>query len=100
MATLQRVETLAVHAGQTPDPTTNARAVPIYASTSFVRAPARSGVQRAQGGARSSCKTRRAPSSLRFGRTTAGLWPPDAPPPRCGINLLRLCVRLCFWATL
>ncbi|KAG0232741.1 O-acetylhomoserine/O-acetylserine sulfhydrylase [Mortierella sp. GBAus27b] len=29
-------ETLQVHAGQSPDPTTNARAVPIYASTSFV----------------------------------------------------------------
>jgi O-acetylhomoserine (thiol)-lyase len=32
----QRRETLAVHAGQTPDPTTKARAVPIYATTSFV----------------------------------------------------------------
>ncbi|EIW85017.1 O-acetylhomoserine ami [Coniophora puteana RWD-64-598 SS2] len=29
-------ETLQLHAGQTQDPTTNARAVPIYASTSFV----------------------------------------------------------------
>ncbi len=29
-------ETLAIHAGQTPDPTTNARAVPIYATTSYV----------------------------------------------------------------
>ncbi|KAI0051314.1 O-acetylhomoserine ami [Auriscalpium vulgare] len=29
-------ETLQLHAGQEPDPTTNARAVPIYASTSFV----------------------------------------------------------------
>ncbi|CAG8623566.1 5172_t:CDS:2 [Ambispora gerdemannii] len=29
-------ETLQLHAGQIPDPTTNARAVPIYASTSFV----------------------------------------------------------------
>src|SRR5664279_2328598 len=28
--------TLALHAGQTPDPTTTARAVPIYATTSFV----------------------------------------------------------------
>lgn len=28
--------TLAVHAGQVPDPTTNARAVPIYATTSYV----------------------------------------------------------------
>ncbi|CAO3622095.1 unnamed protein product [Cunninghamella echinulata] len=26
----------ALHAGQTPDPTTNARAVPIYATTSYV----------------------------------------------------------------
>ncbi len=32
----QRPETLAIHAGQTPDPTTNARAVPIYATTSYV----------------------------------------------------------------
>jgi len=31
-----RPETLAVHAGQTPDPATNARAVPIYATTSYV----------------------------------------------------------------
>lgn len=31
-----RFETLQVHAGQEPDPTTGARAVPIYASTSFV----------------------------------------------------------------
>ncbi|KAF9159170.1 Homocysteine synthase [Mortierella sp. AD011] len=29
-------DTLQVHAGQDPDPTTNARAVPIYASTSYV----------------------------------------------------------------
>ena len=29
-------DTLAVHAGQVPDPTTNSRAVPIYATTSYV----------------------------------------------------------------
>ncbi|MCY3487278.1 MAG: PLP-dependent transferase, partial [Bacteroidetes bacterium] len=29
-------ETLQVHAGQEPDPATNARAVPIYATTSYV----------------------------------------------------------------
>jgi O-acetylhomoserine/O-acetylserine sulfhydrylase len=29
-------ETLQLHAGQEPDPATNARAVPIYSSTSFV----------------------------------------------------------------
>ena len=29
-------DTLALHAGQIPDPTTNARAVPIYATTSYV----------------------------------------------------------------
>ncbi|MGH7510606.1 MAG: O-acetylhomoserine aminocarboxypropyltransferase/cysteine synthase family protein [Gemmatimonadales bacterium] len=29
-------DTLAIHAGQEPDPTTNARAVPIYATTSYV----------------------------------------------------------------
>jgi len=28
--------TMAIHAGQSPDPTTNARAVPIYATTSYV----------------------------------------------------------------
>src|SRR6266446_2868998 len=28
--------TLAIHAGQSPDPTTNARAVPIYQTTSYV----------------------------------------------------------------
>jgi len=32
----QRFETLCLHAGQEPDPATNARAVPIYATTSFV----------------------------------------------------------------
>jgi len=31
-----RTETLALHAGQKPDPATNARAVPIYATTSYV----------------------------------------------------------------
>ncbi len=31
-----RPETLALHAGQQPDPATNARAVPIYATTSYV----------------------------------------------------------------
>ena len=29
-------DTIQLHGGQQPDPTTNARAVPIYASTSFV----------------------------------------------------------------
>ena len=32
----QRVETLALHAGQTADPTTGARAVPIYQTSSYV----------------------------------------------------------------
>jgi O-acetylhomoserine (thiol)-lyase len=32
----QRPETLALHAGQAPDPATTARAVPIYATTSYV----------------------------------------------------------------
>lgn len=32
----QRFATLAIHGGQTPDPTTNARAVPIYQTTSYV----------------------------------------------------------------
>ncbi len=32
----QRPETLALHAGQQPDPTTNSRAVPIYQTTSYV----------------------------------------------------------------
>jgi O-acetylhomoserine (thiol)-lyase len=32
----QRPETIALHGGQEPDPTTNARAVPIYQTTSFV----------------------------------------------------------------
>ncbi|MEO9174759.1 MAG: O-acetylhomoserine aminocarboxypropyltransferase/cysteine synthase family protein [Gaiellales bacterium] len=31
----QRPETIALHGGQSPDPTTNARAVPIYQTTSF-----------------------------------------------------------------
>src|SRR5512136_375468 len=31
-----QAETLALHAGQKPDPTTNARAVPIYQTTSYV----------------------------------------------------------------
>jgi len=32
---VQKFETLQLHAGQEPDPTTNARAVPIYATTSY-----------------------------------------------------------------
>jgi O-acetylhomoserine (thiol)-lyase len=32
----QRLSTLALHAGQVPDPTTGARAVPIYQTTSYV----------------------------------------------------------------
>lgn len=32
----QRFETLMVHAGQEPDPATNSRAVPIYATSSYV----------------------------------------------------------------
>lgn len=35
-ATTYRPATLALHAGQQPDPTTNSRAVPIYATTSYV----------------------------------------------------------------
>jgi O-acetylhomoserine (thiol)-lyase len=35
-ATQYQAETLALHAGQKPDPTTNARAVPIYQTTSYV----------------------------------------------------------------
>src|SRR3972149_5491938 len=31
-----KFETIALHGGQQPDPTTNARAVPIYATTSYV----------------------------------------------------------------
>lgn len=31
-----RFETLALHAGQTPDPTTNSRGVPVYRTTSYV----------------------------------------------------------------
>jgi len=31
-----RFDTLALHGGQEPDPTTGARAVPIYQTTSFV----------------------------------------------------------------
>ncbi len=36
MQTNYRLGTLALHAGQEPDPTTTARAVPIYATTSYV----------------------------------------------------------------
>ena len=32
----QQIATLAVHAGQSPDPTTGARAVPIYQTTSYL----------------------------------------------------------------
>ncbi|WP_178075289.1 PLP-dependent transferase, partial [Pseudomonas sp. 2822-17] len=32
----QNLETLLLHGGQTPDPTTGARAVPIYQTTSYV----------------------------------------------------------------
>ena len=30
------LETLAIHAGQTPDPKTNARAVPVYRTTAYL----------------------------------------------------------------
>lgn len=33
---LYRFDTLTLHAGQRPDPTTGARAVPVYNTTSFV----------------------------------------------------------------
>ena len=36
MSTELRPETLALHAGQQPDPTTGSRAVPIYQTTSYV----------------------------------------------------------------
>jgi O-acetylhomoserine (thiol)-lyase len=36
MSSTHRPETQALHAGQEPDPTTNARAVPIYQTTSYV----------------------------------------------------------------
>jgi len=36
MAESYSLETLALHGGQEPDPTTGARAVPIYQTTSFV----------------------------------------------------------------
>jgi O-acetylhomoserine/O-acetylserine sulfhydrylase len=36
MSDQYRFETLQIHAGQSPDPTTNARAVPIYQTTSYV----------------------------------------------------------------
>jgi O-acetylhomoserine (thiol)-lyase len=36
MSTNYRFETLQLHAGQKPDPTTNSRAVPIYQTTSYV----------------------------------------------------------------
>ena len=32
----QKLETLQLHAGQVPDPTTNSRAVPIYQTSSYV----------------------------------------------------------------
>ncbi|MBF0246230.1 MAG: PLP-dependent transferase, partial [Planctomycetes bacterium] len=35
MTNPQHVETLALHAGQVPDPTTGARAVPIYQTSSY-----------------------------------------------------------------
>jgi O-acetylhomoserine (thiol)-lyase len=35
-AKLFRFDTLALHAGQRPDPATGARAVPIYQTTSYV----------------------------------------------------------------
>ena len=36
MADSYRPETIALHGGQKPDPSTNARAVPIYQTTSYV----------------------------------------------------------------
>src|SRR5659263_506930 len=36
MSSTYKPETIALHGGQKPDPTTNARAVPIYQTTSYV----------------------------------------------------------------
>src|SRR3990170_1199503 len=36
MESTKRLETLVLHAGQKPDPATGSRAVPIYATTSYV----------------------------------------------------------------
>ena len=36
MSEYNGIETLSLHAGQTPDPATGARAVPIYQTSSFV----------------------------------------------------------------
>jgi O-acetylhomoserine (thiol)-lyase len=36
MSTLKNLSTIALHAGQTPDPTTGSRAVPIYQTSSYV----------------------------------------------------------------
>ena len=36
MSSTLKPETIALHGGQKPDPTTNARAVPIYQTTSYV----------------------------------------------------------------
>src|SRR3989337_1290570 len=36
MSSTYKPETIALHAGQEPDPATNARAVPIYQTTSYV----------------------------------------------------------------
>ena len=45
-------DTLALHAGQHPDPVSGARAVPIYETTSYVFAERRSGRGPVQPGAR------------------------------------------------
>ncbi|MDR2027157.1 MAG: O-acetylhomoserine aminocarboxypropyltransferase/cysteine synthase [Prevotellaceae bacterium] len=43
---IYRFETLQVHAGQTPDPVTNSRAVPIYQTSSYVFEDAKDGADR------------------------------------------------------
>ncbi len=48
-------DTLALHAGQPPDPTTGSRAVPIYATASYVFEDSDHAAGAVQHGARGSC---------------------------------------------
>jgi len=98
-----KFETLQVHAGQQPDPTTNSRAMPIYATTSYTFNDSKHGADlfglRAFGNiySRIMVRARRHRSlwnsprhaDLLFPRVTTPTMPPSAPHGRMLTILLR-----------
>ena len=83
-------ETRQIHAGQTPDPTTGARALPIYQTTSFVFPDAETAAARFALADLGPIYTRIGNPTQRWSRTasprsraaSAPCWSPRARPPR------------------